>query len=731
MAIRTYDILLDSYNSTMPEPIVGRQGDKNGAVTLHVTITDRGTAVDLTGQTINLMAETAKGTAVVADNGGVTLTDAKNGRFDYAIPNALWSEAGKITKAYFSLNDSNGQQTTYDLIFIVKKAIDISQDKADDYITIIDGTLRDLKTKVDAVNEAYENGAFYSKSESDEILGLLSDFKMVGTTVADKINGEFEDRGVNVNWFGAVGDGTTDDTAVLQDTFNNYDKIFMPAGNYVITNTLIIKKSNLTIYGQGVTIIVDADNTVAINMKGDNLNINDLNFRLADGRTSGTEFCLGIADESSNVTLDNINISGFTNCVIDVYNSKNLVFNNCEFSNAMTTATAESPKITNGYGIVLQCSKDVKINNCTFNKIYRHAVYISCHPYHNLDHCDNIIVKNCQINRDIDSYITNFEHPIKNMSGTNIIVEDNYFKNCGSGFMEALYEKAGDDAKMQPQNVFFRNNVFENLLAGQINHNGMVEELNGCSTDGFFITDNTVTNGDMSAVIKLSRAAKTVIDNNNIYNSTLINFIAIEYGSSKISISNNSLYEAVPGAFINFLGYDDSALYDELIINNNHGYMDSVIYTKIANETGSINIRNNDFYSNNGITTAIYLSKPTDLTTYISNNLIKGFRYAFGFPNATTTTLTRIFENDNVITDCKMGTIEEMGANIFMIKPFRNPYKKWQNYVYSRSDNTMPDPAQLNYGDIYLPSTSNADGIASIVVDKNGSKAFAKISAIL
>lgn len=167
MAIRTYDILLDSYNSTMPEPIVGRQGDKNGAVTLHVTITDRGSAVDLTSQTVNLIAETAKGTAVVADNDGVTLTDAVNGKFDYAIPNALWSEAGKITKAYFSLNDTDGQQTTYDLIFIVKKAIDISQNKADDYITVIDGTIRDLKTKVDAIYATYQAGDFYSKTESD------------------------------------------------------------------------------------------------------------------------------------------------------------------------------------------------------------------------------------------------------------------------------------------------------------------------------------------------------------------------------------------------------------------------------------------------------------------------------------------------------------------------------------------------------------------------------------
>lgn len=187
MAIRTYDILLDSYNSTMPEPIVGRQGDKNGAVTLNVTLSDRGNPIYLSGQTINLMAETANGTAIIADNGGVTITDATNGKFTYAVPNALWSEAGKIKKAYFSLIDNKGQQTTYDLIFIVKKAIDISQDKADDYVTIIDGTLRDLKTKIDTIHEEYQNGSFYSRSEMDSILDGLNNV-FYKQDVVDTIN---------------------------------------------------------------------------------------------------------------------------------------------------------------------------------------------------------------------------------------------------------------------------------------------------------------------------------------------------------------------------------------------------------------------------------------------------------------------------------------------------------------------------------------------------------------
>jgi len=250
MTIRSYDINLDSFNATIPEPIIGRQGDKNGAVTLHVSITDRGMAVDLTGQTINLMAETAKGTAIVADNLGVTLTDAVNGKFDYAIPNALWSESGKITRAYFSLNDADGQQTTYDLIFIVKKAIDISQDKADDYITIIDGTLRDLKTKIDAIYAEYQNGRFYSRSEID---GLLGNYY-----TRDEIKTFFNDISIKSEWFGIAADGVTDDTDKIQAMFNGLSKpanvIFPQNSKIIVSKPIVITNSNLKINFNGSTL---------------------------------------------------------------------------------------------------------------------------------------------------------------------------------------------------------------------------------------------------------------------------------------------------------------------------------------------------------------------------------------------------------------------------------------------------------------------------------------------
>lgn len=46
------------------------------------------------------------------------------------------------------------------------------------------------------------------------------------------------DGAVNVKWFGAKGDGVTDDTIAIQNTIDNFNSIYIPTGTYKITNTL-------------------------------------------------------------------------------------------------------------------------------------------------------------------------------------------------------------------------------------------------------------------------------------------------------------------------------------------------------------------------------------------------------------------------------------------------------------------------------------------------------------
>ena len=174
MAIRTYKVTLDSKNSIAPEPVFLRQGDKTGAVVIDATLMDNGVPVALNGLTPMFKANTADGQAVIADSTGFNIVNASSGEFAYQVPNALSSVPGKITTAYFSFSDASGSESTFDVPFIINSAVDITQKQADDYITIIDGTLdslRDqmnsLKIDLNTILNNYNSGDFYNKAQTD------------------------------------------------------------------------------------------------------------------------------------------------------------------------------------------------------------------------------------------------------------------------------------------------------------------------------------------------------------------------------------------------------------------------------------------------------------------------------------------------------------------------------------------------------------------------------------
>ena len=135
MAIRTYKVTLDSKNSIAPEPVFLRQGDKTGAVVIDATLMDNGTPVSLSGLTPMFKANTADGQAVIADNTGFNIVNASGGNFTYQVPNALSSVPGKIKVAYFSFLDSSGAQSTFNVVFVVEKAADMTQENAKDWVS--------------------------------------------------------------------------------------------------------------------------------------------------------------------------------------------------------------------------------------------------------------------------------------------------------------------------------------------------------------------------------------------------------------------------------------------------------------------------------------------------------------------------------------------------------------------------------------------------------------------
>lgn len=211
MAIRTYKVTLDSKNTIAPEPVFLRQGDKTGAVVIDATLMDNGTPVSLSGLTPMFKANTADGQAVIVDGTGFNIVNASGGEFTYQVPNALSAVPGKITTAYFSFSDSSGSESTFDVAFVIKKAVDITQSQADNYITIVDGTIQSLQQKIDAMNtdvqtilNAFNQGDFYNKTQTDsKDADTLASAKSYADNIDDslttKINDNFNvlDRKIN------------------------------------------------------------------------------------------------------------------------------------------------------------------------------------------------------------------------------------------------------------------------------------------------------------------------------------------------------------------------------------------------------------------------------------------------------------------------------------------------------------------------------------------------------
>lgn len=137
---------------------------------------------------------------------------------------------------------------------------------------------------------------------------------------------EFKDRAVNVKWFGAKGNGITDDTAAIQAAYNAIKNtggvLFFPSGHKFLTSNTIGARTytidefaeNISIIGYGATILStlqDSDNKPVMCLLGKNLRIYGLTFEMVypinpetDSRTNQAGNCLCIGGITNNYGED-------------------------------------------------------------------------------------------------------------------------------------------------------------------------------------------------------------------------------------------------------------------------------------------------------------------------------------------------------------------------------------------------------------------------------------------
>lgn len=222
---------LDLNKNNAINPIIYSRLTDGNLRKITVNITNEGEPIDLTGWTIRFEG-TSGGSSKVFDVLGVNILDAQNGKFEYTFSKIAFASSGAYKTAYFALEKDDMRETTNDIKIIVEKVADITAKDAEVTITELNKTialinqkynelnsrvniyegdiaslenwlnarkaeintiiadakttfnqkLSEIQGKLDATNQAIENGDFYSKTQID---GKITS---VNSTISSHVN---------------------------------------------------------------------------------------------------------------------------------------------------------------------------------------------------------------------------------------------------------------------------------------------------------------------------------------------------------------------------------------------------------------------------------------------------------------------------------------------------------------------------------------------------------------
>lgn len=267
-----------------------------------------------------------------------------------------------------------------------------------------------------AAREVADNALIAANAAQTDINTLLpkSDFSAENTVkkyVDDSIvtAKEYAD---NINkitypeFYGAIGDGVTDDTTAFRNMFDAINVEHKPAiielkknANYYINVTAHIE--NVIIIGNGATLNGKDKTALIADSTSHDIIIENCNFNNDVDINNIAYSCAGFSLASSDTSKDyecynvivrnctfNAGVFGFT-----ADNSKNITVDNCRFYDGYYNA----PNAAGGYHILEQSCKNFKVTNCTFvfGTYARHAVYVSVNQEKADKQSRNVIIDNC------------------------------------------------------------------------------------------------------------------------------------------------------------------------------------------------------------------------------------------------------------------------------------------------------------------------------------------------
>lgn len=561
-----------------------------------------------------LMAQEVTGQGVSEES--IVSFDSSKGTLSYIVSDNALQMVGR-NEAYFSFRKQEGgrwieQFSTRTFHYIVEKSIYSQPFKDSNYWWTFKELNRIFNQYIEDGKKSWEEFVNQNKEIIESVdpggvllsrLGIFSSFRDWDYSILEKVKNEFEERGVNVKWFGAKGDGVTDDTLSIQSAINTGLSVFLPPGKYNVkelkgfaSGQIIQGISKVESWGekntQNITLlngIGSSDNyVIKNNVWGDGILPNAITVKnlSIEGSKKTNGILVGNSSTIEGVKITNC-INGLSN--IKVSNVMNCQINGC--TNGVMNAT--DSKITNNFfyynevGINFDNSNDNSIVN---NKIEWNGIGIS------LTKATFNLISNNIIDR-------NTTYGIYTSNTTHTTISGNQFERNltnhlylqGSLFnisTNSFFRKNSEDNQsgiVAPDVAIFtksiaNSSITSNLVDGKMfnktgtdhfsNVNCSANTINGINPDNIYISvpETTVVHG---------KDTKIIIPLPNYFDGALNNPYNVEILYQKILITTQNGNFTSNGGMIKSIYMYPSAI--ELTIFN--GYSDDL---KI---TGTINVR--------------------------------------------------------------------------------------------------------------------------------------------
>ena len=305
------------------------------------------------------------GKIVIKSDTGNELTINNNNLIDGATKEINFEDFKYIRNTVAEMLDLNGKLVDGDVVFL--KGYHTANDGGSGtfvYSATGDKSTHNGGTVIDPLK------AFPSDWDNEDLKADWFNGNNSGTGVLERVYS----GAVNVKWFGAKGDGVTDDTKAVQQCMDNCDNIVIPMGTFVLSNVLNVKSSTV-IKGVSLTNTIlqskyGVFTTYFDGVRHDNILIENLTLNGVDKSNNS----IGIYIESSFSTINKIVSKnfyygirynqGWTNNIYNCHITN--CYNGMELWEATNNVTVTGCEINHNdaYGIRMQGCRNNRIINC-------------------------------------------------------------------------------------------------------------------------------------------------------------------------------------------------------------------------------------------------------------------------------------------------------------------------------------------------------------------------------